>query len=404
MGKRRAPGEGGLYKRPDGMWTGRVHVIDPATGKRKAKSVYSRDRGTAADKLDDLRRDVKDGKVTAAPSMTVGAWLDQWLDDIHGDHVRPSTRRHYEQAIRLYIKPHIGDRRLDKLSADDVRRMHRAVQASSTRAAQKAHQTLARALDDAIAEDLLRFNVAAAVRKPRHTPARRDALSADVARHVIRTAIDREQGPPFLATRWAAAFLTGARQAELLGLTWDRVNLDAGTIDLAWQLQQLQQVHGCGGTCGKTRPGWCPERRWSLPPGFEHRVIHRSLCLTRPKSAAGTRVVPLAEPLRLMLVEHARPSGVNPHRLVWRHDDGRPVSPRDDHHAWRDLLAAAKIEPVPIHTARHTTATLLLEAGVDAHIIAAILGHSDVVVTRGYQHVDLSLARTAAGSLGALLP
>lgn len=393
------------------MWVGRVDVYD-ASGKRRRKAVYSRDKAVAAEKLRRLRNDVAAGRVTAAPTMTVGAWLDYWLNTIHGDHVRPATRRYYEQTIRLYIKPHIGGRRLDRLTVDDVRRTHRALQqGSSTRAAQKAHQTLSRALDDAVADGLLHANPAAAVRKPKHTPRQRGSLSAEVARHVIRTAIATEpSGGPRLATRWAAAFLTGARQSELLGLTWDRVDLDGGTIDLAWQLQQLRQEHGCGEPdaagvwpCGRQRPGWCPDRRWELPPGFEHVVCHRSLVWTRPKTAAGTRIVPLAEPLRLMLVEHAKRPGPNPHGLVWRHDDGRPIGPREDHEAWRNLLAAASVDPVPLHTARHTTATLLLEAGVDAHIVSAILGHSDVVVTRGYQHVDLTLARRAAGSLAALL-
>ncbi len=53
--------------------------------------------------------------------------------------------------------------------------------------------------------------------------------------------------------------------------------------------------------------------------------------------------------------------------------------------------------------ARHTPATLLLEAGVDAHIIASILGHSSIVTTRGYQHTDLTLQRQAMTGLDQLL-
>ncbi|AER26336.1 tyrosine integrase [Mycobacterium phage Fionnbharth] len=407
--KRRAPGEGGLFKRADGMWVGRVDV-PTADGRRRRRVVYSRDKAVAAEKLRKLRNDVAEGRVSSSPTMTLGAWLDQWLD-IHGPHVRPTTRRHHEQSIRLYIKPHIGDRRLDKLTLDDVEKMLRAVAARSTKSAQKAHQTLSQALKEAERRGLVYRNVAAIVRKPRHTPRQREALTVDQARHIISTAIDLEPAAgPHLATRWAAAFLTGARQAELLGLTWDRVDLDAGTIDLAWQLQQLQHVHGCGEPdddgewpCGRVRPGWCPSRRWELPAGFEHKVVHRSLAFTRPKTRAGTRIVPLAEPLRLMLVEHAKRSGPNPHNLVWHYPDGRPIGPRDDLHAWRVLLAAAGVDPVPLHSARHTTATLLLAAGVDAHVVSAILGHSDVIVTRGYQHVDLTLARQAAGQLTRLL-
>ena len=58
---------------------------------------------------------------------------------------------------------------------------------------------------------------------------------------------------------------------------------------------------------------------------------------------------------------------------------------------------------MPLHAARHTTATLLLEQGVDAEVIKQILGHSQIVTTRGYQHVSLELARRAVDELGQSL-
>jgi site-specific recombinase XerD len=71
---------------------------------------------------------------------------------------------------------------------------------------------------------------------------------------------------------------------------------------------------------------------------------------------------------------------------------------------WRDLLVAAGIPHVRQHTVRHSTATLLLEAGVDAHIIQQVIGHANVAMTRSYQHVNLDLARQAFGNLAAIMP
>jgi site-specific recombinase XerD len=70
---------------------------------------------------------------------------------------------------------------------------------------------------------------------------------------------------------------------------------------------------------------------------------------------------------------------------------------------WHDVLQATGVTDVDLHSARHTTATLLLEAGVDAHIIQAVMGHTDVVTTRGYQHVDLTMARGAMVQLERLI-
>jgi len=84
---------------------------------------------------------------------------------------------------------------------------------------------------------------------------------------------------------------------------------------------------------------------------------------------------------------------------VWTHND-RPIDRRADHRRWQAALDAAGLPAVPLHSARHSCATLLMEAGVDAHVVAAVLGHSDIVVTRGYQHVDHTLSR--AGMTQAL--
>lgn len=422
--RRRTRGDGGLFQRADGMWIGRVEV--PSTdGKRRRLTVSSKDFDTAATELRKLRNKVDEGQIPSTAKTTVEKWLAHWLETIHRTDVRPNTYRYYEQAIRLYINPHIGTKRLDKLTPEDVRRMRAAIQKKSTRAAQKAHQTLKLALKDAVKEGVLSRNVVEAVSTPKHAKKRESAFSFDVAMHIIRTAIELEESrdetpvigrygrikdpPPLLATRWAAAFLTGARQSELLGLTWDRVDLDNRTIDVQWQLQQLQQVHGCGDPdgkypCGRTRPGWCPERKWNFEPGFEYVECHRSLVWTRPKSEAGERKIRIRPGLAALLRTHAQQGGDNPHQLVWHHFDGRPIGPREDHSAWSALLKAAKVDHVKLHVARHTTSTLLRTAGVDEQTRMELIGHSSEDAQRIYAHADLDRHDEAMANLDGLLP
>ncbi|AKF15220.1 tyrosine integrase [Mycobacterium phage ShedlockHolmes] len=418
---RRARGEGGLFQRADGKWVGRCYVPGP-DGTRERKQIVRRSQADAIEALDKLKADARAGRVapSGASAYTVEKWLAHWIDDIHRDNLAPGTFADYKRVIRLHIVPHIGRVRLDKLTSEDVLRMQRAVQKSTTRTAQIAHVVINRALTDAVAWDAVHRNVAAVVPTPKHRTKKRKGFKTDVARHIIATAgeIVDQAATPGYETRWAAAFLTGARQGELLGLTWDRVDLDEGTIDLAWQLQQLEQAHGCGeqradGTweCGRQRPGWCPERHWDLHPGFEYEVVHRSLCFTRPKTDESTRLVPLVPELCTALRTQRATAQPGAHNLVWSYADGRPISPRDDYTRWQALLVEAGVrkakedggEAVPLHQARNTTATLLLEAGVDAHVIQSIVGHADVVTTRGYQHVDLSLQRAALANLRGLM-
>jgi integrase len=402
MTKRRGPGDGGLYKRADGLWIGVVDM-PTADGKRRRRTVSSKSRAEAARKLNELKAAVAAGQVTGSPRMTVAQWLDYWLEDICRYRVRPTTLRYYEGAIRLYVKPQLGGRRLADLSQADVRAMHRALQADSTRAAVKAHQTLQKSLADAVREGIIPRNVAALTEKPKHVVQTRGALTMAQARQLVVAAL--EAGDP-LASRWAAALLLGARQGELLGLEWSRVDLDAGLVDLSWQLQLSQKAHGCDGDCGRQRPGFCPSAVWNLPPGVEYRECYKSLIWTRPKTSAGTRVVPVIAPLLLLLREHAKATAgqPNPHGLVWHHADGRPLYPSDDQDSWSAALARADIEHVPLHVARHTTATLLMEAGVPEDVRMQIMGHNSVVAQRGYVHVDQSLTRKALLELESLLP
>lgn len=337
MSKRhpRDRGDGGLYQRADGMWVGTVEL--PTTdGKRRRATVSSRSYDDAVAKLRKLRRHIDDGTFAASGKTTVAQWCDRWLESIVRPRVRPNTFRYYEGAVRGQIVPAIGKIRLSKLTPEHVRQLHRAVQATSTRNAVKAHQALQKALQDAVREGLLARNVAELVDKPKHVTRSYGTLTTDEARHLINTAIDR--GDP-LASRWAAAFYTGARPAELLGLQWEHVDFDAGTIELAWQLQHHKKGHGCGGTCGRARPGACPQARWNLPAGFDYREAGGSLLLTRPKTKAGWRVVPIAAPLLAMLRAHyvtarAAVGGETPEGLVWTNRDGGPIHARDDRHAW----------------------------------------------------------------------
>lgn len=414
--KRRAAGDGGLFQRADGMWCG---VVDIPTedGTRKQKRVYSKSYATARDKLDELKDNIAKG-VIPSTTMTVGKWLPYWLDEIHRPHIRPKTYKYYEESVRLHLVPAIGKKRLDRLTPADVRAMLAGLDSSSNR--RRAHGTLNLALKAAMVDGLLARNVVGAVRKPKHTPASREAFTTDQCKAIIRTAIEIEAGGgPALATRWAAAFLTAGRQAELTGLEWDRVDLDAGIVDLSWQLQQLTRVHGCGAQVDevwpcevnrgpRTRAAYCPQARWDFEDGFEYRECYRSLVWTRPKTAAGTRVVPLVPAMAELLRAHSQTGGPNPHGLVWHHPDGRPLSPTDDHKAWQALLRAARItvagQTLPLHAARHSAATMLLEAGVPEEVRMRVMGQSSVAAHRGYLHVDQAHARAALDNLAALLP
>jgi len=105
--------------------------------------------------------------------------------------------------------------------------------------------------------------------------------------------------------------------------------------------------------------------------------------LTRPKSSAGWRIIPLVEPLRSIL--HAHTANREPGLIFTR--DGLPWDPDGASAEWKNALKAAGItaDDVSLHGARHGAVDILFEAGVPEAVISEIVGHSSRAVTRGYK-------------------
>src|SRR5690606_6470517 len=152
------------------------------------------------------------------------------------------------------------------------------------------------------------------------------------------------------------------RQGECLGLTWQAVDLDRGHLDISWQLQALPYLDRQAGT-------------FRIPDGYEAVHLHGAHHLVRPKSKAGFRVIPLSEFMWTALRQWQHEAPANDWGCVWpalRPDRRNVVRPlpqlsRGDRDAWYALQDEAGVRHPSgrhyvLHEARHTTATLLLEA------------------------------------------
>lgn len=404
--KRRDNGSGSVFQRSsDGRWIGYVSLPNAPDGKRRRKVVSAQTKGEVLAKLRTLRRDLDRAGDLPTSSPTLAQWLTYWLDNISAPRVRPSTQTNRANDVRLHIVPAIGKIRLDKLTPDHVRAMHRAIidKGRSSTTALRCHRLLSVALRDAVRSGRVSRNVATReyVDAPPAANYEARTYSQDEALQLLAAAANTPGGE-----RWATALLIGARLGEVIGLEWDRVTLDPddAQVTLSWQLQRLTWSHGCGkAPCGYKRAGSCPQRHIKAPAGFEKRPVKGGLHMVRPKTKTGWRVVPLVDPLYSILDRHHERAGRPATGLVFTAPDGGPIDPRDDLDAWRALLDTAGVPRVRRHDARHTAATLLMALGIDTKVISEILGHSSVVVTRGYQHVNLAQARAAMSALGAHL-
>lgn len=395
---RREHGAGSIFQRDDKRWVGQVNVAPPGAA-RKRRTVYGKTRAEVVRKLAEANdAKAKGDHSTTSPRFSI--WLDQWL--ARAD-LKPRTRASYSSVIEKHIKPVIGNVKIGNLRADHVHALHDSMSHLSTTTARNAHRIAGAAMNEALSQQRAAVNPFGFVKAPAAADTERPAMTATAARAVI----DAAKGTP-MESRWLAAIYLGMRPGECLGLTWDCVDFRTMTIDLTWQLQTARWAHGCDGTCGH-RPASCPERRHDVSRGFRYVPVHGTRILQRPKTDGSTRIVPMLTemvgPLQRLrtayLAERDQP-GYHDHGLVWHRGNGLPLHDAVDRANWHALLRECKLPKMDLYSGRHTAATLLLENGVDAKTIGAILGHSLVTTTQGYQHVDISLARHAVESLRAI--
>jgi len=122
-----------------------------------------------------------------------------------------------------------------------------------------------------------------------------------------------------------------------------------------------------------------------------------------PKSWAGRRTVPVPAALRQYLLEHrlvrGRRSG-----LFFGRDDGRPFSNQATTERARRRWRRAGLEPIGLHECRHTFASLMIAAGVNAKTLSAYMGHTSVTITLDrYGHLFPGSESEAAALLDAYL-
>lgn len=399
MGQRRPrrKGTGSIYRNSRGQWVAAIEVGWSVTGKRRRVTFKARTQAEVRARLAQAQQRIAvEGPTASFASTSVKRWADEWLDQRQRI-VRPGTFVSDQSSIHKWIIPIIGHIKLDALTPADIRAVARAQEESGLAlpTMQRTHVVLKKMLADAAAEGYQVNHRTREAPAPGVGASPRQSLSVEEAMRILDVARARAD-----SSRWIAALIEGLRPAEALGLTWDMIDLDAETMILAWQLKALPY---------KKRRN--PASGFRVPRGFESRRLEGAYHLVRPKTHAGTRVVPLVP----ALVDELRiwkGQSASPHNLVWPRDDGAPRSAEFDRAQWYDIVDEAGVQVILpdgrkrrplLYEARHTAATLLLASGVDETTIKAILGHSTILSTQTYLHTDRTRTRAALAASAEML-
>jgi len=166
---------------------------------------------------------------------------------------------------------------------------------------------------------------------------------------------------------WATALYAGLRRGELAALRWSDVDLERGVIRV--------------------------ERSRDPKAGP-----------VEPKSRSGRRRVPLAQPLRAHLAAHRLLKSSDDEALLFGRSGGRAMHSdmltRRARTAWKQQA----LTPIGLHECRHTYASFMIAAGVNAKALSTYMGHSSITITLDrYGHLMPGNEEEAAGMLGAYL-
>lgn len=351
----------------DGGW--QASVYSPRDG-RKLYKTFAR-KSEARSWRAEAKRSVDHGTLTAPNGKTLSEAAEVWLGaagrgDIRnrsGRPYKPSTLRGYRQALVERVLPVLGARRLSAITTLDLQTlvddwMAEGQAASTIRNSLKPLQAIYRR---ARSREGIPINPTHDLELPMPDPGEIEIVSPGTAARLI-DALPAGDRPA-----WATALYAGLRYGELRALRWGAVDLDAGTI--------------------RVRESWDP--------------LAGSIA---PKTRTSQRTTPMPAILRALLLAH-RGQGVAEDTLVFGGSDGAPFHAASLYRrADRAWSAAGLSDRLRLHQARHTYASFMIAAGVNAKALSVFMGHSSIKVTFDlYGHLMPGTEAEAAALLDAFL-
>ncbi|MEU9570904.1 tyrosine-type recombinase/integrase [Streptomyces massasporeus] len=356
-----------------------------ADGKRRQITKTFDTKREARDELARIRHQSRTGEYVTSDKISVAEWIDTWLKGATVD-VEKNTIRSYTYAVAP-LKDLYGDLRLQQLTEEHMDELvlwmmtsGRSGNGVGAYSVELALSRIRSALNEAVRRKLVVRNVAQFTRVPRQLrkeqarrkAARKPWTEGEVKEFLRGIKADRLFAPMLLS-------LLGLRPAEVCGLKWSAVDLEARVL-------KVEMTRTLVGT-----------------------VIEEK----QTKTEAGQRTLPLPAPvLQALKAFHARQAveklrageAYQDHGYVLVDRWGRPfTSERLRYHAYR-LMNEVGVRKVRPYDARHSALTFLATTGVPDTVLAAWAGHANAAFTkRVYVTIDSEHLRVAAAAFDRLL-
>ena len=310
------------------------------------------------------------GKLRAPAKTTLEESASAFIDGARagtiptrsGRRYKPATIRGYDRALRLRVLPEMGGMKISEITRADVQDFADRLTAEGLSAStvQNTLDPLRKVFDRAVRRDLIAVDPTEGL-ELRRPDGRRDRIAAPAeAASLVATLPECERA------LYATAMYAGLRRGELRALRWRDIDLPDRSITV--------------------------ERGWDDREGeIETKGRNR-------------RRVPIPAALREQLLAHVMRTGRRGEDLVFGATADQPFNPKHLTERADEAWKAAALDRITLHECRHTFASLMIAAGVNAKALSEYMGHANISITFDrYGHLMPGNEQEAADLLDAYL-
>ena len=379
MAKRRPQGDGTIRKRSDGRWEARIIVGHKNDGSPMYKSAFAKTQKSALKQLHQLIDLYRDVDLTEDSRMTLGEWLDKWLDEYMIFTIRESTLDSYRAMVKNQVKPFIGGKQIASLTTADMQKFYNKIKKEgrvrehpihgktlADSMVRGVHMMLHEALDTAVKERLIAKNPTNGTTVPKCNYPEKQILGDNQ----LETFLEAIKGHEYWCDFFYVEVMTGLRRGEICGLKWQDINFEENKLQVK---RSVSVKKGGGVSIGETK----------TEAGVR--------CIQMPPSVAEL----LKSKKQTAITEWVFPHFLHPEQ---------PISPASAYRKLKVILKNAELPLIRFHDLRHTFATHATQGGVDPKTLAGILGHTNASFTLDtYTHVTSDMQKSASLVVGNMM-
>ena len=379
MAKRRPQGDGTIRKRSDGRWEARIIIGHKNDGSPMYKSAFAKTQKSALKQLHQLLDLYRDVDLTEECRMTLGEWMDKWMDEYMIFTIKENTIKGYRSQIDHQIKPFIGHKQLASLTTADIQKFYNKIKKEgrvhphpihghvlSDSMVRKIHMMLHEAMEVAVRERYIVRNPTDNTTIPKKTTTEKQVLDDSQ----LNRFLEAIQCEPYWHDFFYVEVMTGLRRGEICGIKWSDIDFNEGTLCIK---RSVSTKEGGGVSIGET------------------------------KTDAGVRTI-IMPPSVATLLWKKRSDAINEWVFPHYTNPSDPLHPSSAYKKLKTLLKRLELPLLRFHDLRHTFATQATDGGVDPKTLAGILGHTDASFTLDtYTHVTSDMQRGASAIVNNMM-